>query len=84
MPLMDGFEFVERLRRLPGQAESPVFFITGRTSPADHDRAVHLGVRQYFEKPVDPDLLVQALDRVCLGNGANRAHGLQPVGVRGD
>ncbi len=66
MPLMDGFEFVERLRRLPGHKDSPVFFITGRTSDAEHDRAAHLGVREYLEKPVDPDLLVQHLDRACL------------------
>jgi two-component system chemotaxis sensor kinase CheA len=71
MPLMDGFEFVERLRRLPGLAETPVFFITGRTAPADRDRAAHLGVHHYFEKPVDPDLLVQTLDRLCLRNGVN-------------
>jgi two-component system chemotaxis sensor kinase CheA len=66
MPLMDGFEFVERLRRLPGLANSPVFFITGRSSPADRDRAAHLGVHHYFEKPIDPDVLVQTLDRACL------------------
>ncbi len=66
MPLMDGFEFVERLRRLPGHKDSPVFFITGRTSDAERDRAAHLGVREYLAKPVDPDLLVQHLDRACL------------------
>jgi two-component system chemotaxis sensor kinase CheA len=66
MPLMDGFEFVERLRRLPGLADHPVFFITGRISQAERDRAANLGVREYFAKPVDPDLLVQTLDRACL------------------
>ena len=65
MPLMDGFEFVERLRRLPGHQESPVFIITGRTSAAERDRATHLGVREYFEKPVNPDRLVQTLDLAC-------------------
>ncbi len=69
MPLMDGFEFVERLRRLPGLSASPVFFITGRSTPADRDRAAHLGVHHYFEKPVDPDLLVRTLDGVCLRDG---------------
>src|SRR4029077_7975881 len=28
MPLMDGFEFVERLRRTPGHQDAPVFLIT--------------------------------------------------------
>src|SRR5262249_17688335 len=70
MPLMDGFEFVERLRHQPGHSGSPVFFITGRTNPADRARAANLGVCDYFEKPVDPDRLVQELDRYCLPGGA--------------
>jgi two-component system chemotaxis sensor kinase CheA len=67
MPLMDGFEFVERLRRQPGHAATPVFFVTGRTSAAERERAASQGAHEYFEKPVDPDALVQALDRYCLG-----------------
>jgi two-component system chemotaxis sensor kinase CheA len=66
MPLMDGFEFVDRLRRVWGHASSPVFFITVRTSAAERDRAAQLGVQEFFQKPVDPAILVQALDRHCL------------------
>jgi CheY-like chemotaxis protein len=66
MPLMDGLEFTERLRRLPGHAETPVLFITGRPSPSVRDRAAGLGVRSFFEKPVDTDALVRALDQCCL------------------
>lgn len=67
MPLMDGFEFVDRLRRVPGNSEAPVFFITARTTDADRDRAAGAGVVEYFNKPVDADRLIATLDRYCLG-----------------
>ena len=67
MPLMDGFEFVERLRRKRGRAEAPVFFITARATRTDHDRAAALGVVEYFNKPVDAERLIESLDRHCLG-----------------
>lgn len=73
MPLMDGFEFVERLRRTPGHVEAPVFFITARTARTDRDRASGLGVVEYFNKPVDAERLIQSLDRYCLGTGSPEA-----------
>jgi two-component system chemotaxis sensor kinase CheA len=72
MPLMDGFEFIERLRRLPGHEDSPVLIVTSRTGKVERDRAAQLGVREYFEKPIDPEMLVAALDRCCLGNGQEK------------
>ncbi len=66
MPLMDGFEFVERLRRLPGHLHSPVLFITGRARDTERDRARNLDVAHYFQKPIDPQTLVETLDRCCL------------------
>ena len=67
MPLMDGFEFVERLRRTSGHTEAPVFFITARTTRTDRDRAAGLGVVEYFNKPVDAERLIASLDERCLG-----------------
>jgi two-component system chemotaxis sensor kinase CheA len=67
MPLMDGLEFVERLRRVPDSA--PVFFVTGHRDALDVARGEGLGVQGWFDKPVAPDLLVAALDSRCLADG---------------
>jgi two-component system chemotaxis sensor kinase CheA len=67
MPLMDGFELVERLRRAPGSSDLPVLFVTGRCSQPERDRAAQLGVAHYFEKPVDPQTLIEAIDASVLG-----------------
>ena len=70
MPLMDGFEFVERLRALPDHRDVPVCVITGRGDASDRDRSAQLGVLGHFEKPVDPDQLIRTLDRACLSAAA--------------
>jgi two-component system chemotaxis sensor kinase CheA len=67
MPVMDGLEFVERLRRLPDA--SPAFFVTGHRAGLDITRAEELGVQGWFEKPVAPDALVAALDASCCAAG---------------
>jgi two-component system chemotaxis sensor kinase CheA len=73
MPLMDGFEFVERLRRLPGHQETPVFFITSYTAQQERDRAASLGGHAFFAKPVDADMLVETVDKYCLHTAADSA-----------
>jgi CheY-like chemotaxis protein len=69
MPLMDGFEFVEKIRRLKEGAGLAVFYVTSRRNVEDRERARSLGALAYFEKPVDPAALVEALDRRCLSAG---------------
>jgi len=70
MPLMDGFEFVERLRRTPAHQHTPVFLITGYTAHQERDRAARLGVTQFFAKPVEAEVLVKTLDTYCLSIAA--------------
>ena len=73
MPLMDGLEFVERLRQMPDHADSAVVFVTGRTTVSKQDRAARLGVLDYLIKPVEPEVLIEAFDRHCLGVRASGA-----------
>jgi two-component system chemotaxis sensor kinase CheA len=59
MPLMDGYELVERLRKVPAYATIPVFLISGRH--VEQSRIAGLGISGVFQKPVDPDELLSAL-----------------------
>jgi two-component system chemotaxis sensor kinase CheA len=61
MPLMDGYEFVERVRRIPIYEDVPVFFITSKT--VDHSRANYLKVSQVFQKPVNGEELISVLSQ---------------------
>src|SRR5690348_7375567 len=61
MPVMSGLEIVETLARR-GIA-SPAILITGRTDEALRRRARAAGAFLLIEKPIDGDLLIDAIDR---------------------
>lgn len=46
MPGMDGFEFLRRLRQLPGRGDLPVLALTGFGRPEDIERARAAAVTQ--------------------------------------
>lgn len=68
MPLVDGFEFVEKLRLQPDMQDVPVYMMSGRMVDRgfDQKRLDRLGVLGFFHKPFDVDTLVDALDQKLL------------------
>jgi signal transduction histidine kinase/FixJ family two-component response regulator len=70
MPVMDGFEVLEYLRKGEGLRESTmlddltIVSITGNAVPADRHRLEHLGVRRVITKPVEPHVLAHAIERL--------------------
>jgi two-component system, cell cycle response regulator len=67
MPVMSGFEVVDRLKQDPDLADIPVVFITGRTDPEDAVKGLDLGAHDYLRKPFEPTELaarVQAAMRI--------------------
>jgi len=67
MPLMDGYEFVEKLRLLPDYADAPVLMVTGKRiqKGAERRRLDALNTIQVFEKPVNETEIITVLDSVC-------------------
>jgi signal transduction histidine kinase/CheY-like chemotaxis protein/AraC-like DNA-binding protein/ligand-binding sensor domain-containing protein len=61
MPLMDGFQLVERLKSTPAFAFIPVFMLTARSRESDRQQALILGVDEYIFKPFDVDELLHLL-----------------------
>ena len=73
MPVMDGWGFLERYRRLPG-AKVPVVVLTAAQD--DSRRASEVGADAYVAKPFAIDDLIRVLDRCiaaggCAGAGAD-------------
>jgi len=54
MPNMDGPGTLERLRRLPGHADTPVIFMTARAQASEQARFIALGATAVIIKPFDP------------------------------
>lgn len=62
MPHLDGHALLALARdQLP---ETPVVVVTGYPSQASLDRCRELGVKHYFRKPFDPELLGRELRRL--------------------
>ena len=58
MPEVDGFMACERIRALPGGAETPVLFLTALRDVDTFDRALCAGGDDFLTKPVRPTELV--------------------------
>lgn len=68
MPLIDGLEFAERLKDAPDTKDMPVYMMSGRSVDQHYDRQRldRLNVLDFFHKPFDIEVLIQALDGVLL------------------
>lgn len=64
MPGMDGFEFLGKLRKLPGKGEIPAVALTGFGRPEDVQRAVKEGFFAHLTKPFDIETLATLLQKL--------------------
>ena len=66
MPVMDGFAFLEELRRMPGGRKPKVLFCTTENDAAHMARAVQCGATDTIMKPFDKDILRSKLEDIGL------------------
>jgi two-component system CheB/CheR fusion protein len=64
MPEIDGFEFLRKLREMPGKADVPVLALTGFGRAEDVERAESEGFFSHVTKPIDLDKLVEILREI--------------------
>ena len=58
MPVMDGFQAIERLRQLPGLADVPVIAVSANASGRDEAGSLAAGARAFLPKPIAMDRLL--------------------------
>jgi DNA-binding response OmpR family regulator len=64
MPVMDGFEFIEKIRTNLLLANIPVAIFSARPMHENEARAISLGVAKYIKKPCPPDELLLSIHEV--------------------
>jgi CheY-like chemotaxis protein len=65
MPVMDGYETIQRIRQQPQWKDLPVVAMTAHALPEERKRCLALGMSDYLTKPVEPELLIKTLSRWC-------------------
>jgi len=61
MPMMDGFEFLKKVRAQAATASLPFIFLTAKTSDQDQRLGRDLGADDYLIKPFTRDGLLKAI-----------------------
>ncbi|MGH9487484.1 MAG: response regulator [Terriglobales bacterium] len=61
MPKLDGFQVLQRLRRLPGAPRRPLVAVSAHALQGDRERALALGFDEYMTKPLEIALLRQRI-----------------------
>ena len=72
MPVMDGHEMLERMRKHPILKETPVIMVTALCEMNDIAAASALGIADYVTKPVDFPSLLEKISNI-LGNRVSRS-----------
>jgi two-component system chemotaxis response regulator CheY len=66
MPVMDGLEFLQRLRKEPGGDKPLVVFCTTENDVGHITRAMRAGANEYIMKPFDRDIVESKFAEVGL------------------
>jgi CheY-like chemotaxis protein len=63
MPIMDGYETMPAIRKIPACKELPIIAVTAKVSEGEHSRCIAAGASDYIPKPVNAAQLLEAISR---------------------
>jgi signal transduction histidine kinase len=58
MPVMDGYEFLRKVRSNPDWVQIPFVFLTAKGEEKDIHRGLQMGVEDYITKPYNSDVIM--------------------------
>jgi putative two-component system response regulator len=67
MPVLNGFDLVPIIRKIPNHDDTPIVFLTSEGSVDNLSVAVHLGASDFLVKPIDDDELRRKAEKYLQG-----------------
>ncbi len=79
MPELDGAQFVRALRGDQTTLNTPIIMLTAMASADDHYLGLASGVDYYLVKPVEPEVLVEAIEHALALSNTERVRRLREL-----
>ncbi len=73
MPEMDGYETIVAIRKNDARKDLPIVAVTAKALNEDREKCLEVGANDYLPKPVDPDRLLEVIDRYTRDLPARKA-----------
>lgn len=67
MPIVNGYEVCEQIRKTPSLKDVPVIILTGKDGLIDRMRSKMVGATGFLGKPVDEDAVIKMLEKYLIG-----------------
>jgi two-component system, chemotaxis family, response regulator PixG len=67
MPIVNGYEVCEQIRKTPSLKDVPVIILTGKDGLVDRMRSKMVGATGFLGKPVDEDAVIKMLEKYLVG-----------------
>lgn len=68
MPIMDGFELLETIKKDDRYKDLPFLMLTGKDSPEGETKAILAGAIDYARKPYKPEEFMAQIDKILQNN----------------
>jgi CheY-like chemotaxis protein len=66
LPIESGYELIRKVRSLSSEASNiPAVALTAFATEKDRQLAISAGFQMHLSKPVEPDVLVEAIERLA-------------------
>ena len=64
LPVIDGYEVAQTVRRMPGGDRLPLIAVTGYGQPGDHARVMDAGFDEHVVKPLDASRISELIEQM--------------------
>lgn len=62
MPMLNGYQFIKRIKKNPETENIPVIFLSAKTTKNDINHGIYLGAVSYLTKPLSVDELLMSIN----------------------
>ena len=67
MPNINGFQFLKEIRTIPSYMLVPIVIVSGKTGQEFYNEARKSSASDVLGKPVDPDMLIESIEKAIAG-----------------